>query len=71
MNGKVQFAKFLATLGNHVFEATFFGHIQLEEKLGAKGFGQRLGVLGGLFVLVGDGNIGTQGADRLGHREGD
>ena len=32
------------------------GHVEFEEKLGAEGFGQRLGVAGGLVVLVGDGD---------------
>ena len=71
VNGEVDFAEDFAALRDDAFQAAFLGHVELEEELGAEGFGQRLGVAGGLVVLVGDGDFATQVDDGLGHRVGD
>ena len=71
VNGEIEFAEGFAALRDDTFEAAGFGNVQLDEELGAEGFGQRLRVAGGLVVLVGDGDLTTQFDDGLGNRIGD
>jgi hypothetical protein len=47
------------------------GNVKLFEELGAERFSQWLGVFGGLVVLVGNRDIGTEGAHGLGNGESD
>ena len=71
MDGEVDFAEGFAALGDNAFEAAFLGYVELEKKLGAEGFSQRLGIAGGLVVLIGNGDFATQFDDGLGNGKGD
>ena len=71
VNGEIDLAEGLAAFCDDVFQAARLGNVKLQEQLGAKSVGKRLGVAGSFVILIGDGNFAPQGDDGLRNRIGD